>query len=84
MRPSPEMSDQDGTTHAARLACTSTTEDEKEGSVCRLPPLLTDGRRIAVESAIADDPARAPVEIEHRGEGKIDAAGAQFGGQQVA
>jgi hypothetical protein len=36
-----------------------------------------------VEGTIADDAAAAPVEIEHRREGQIDAAGAQLGGEQV-
>ena len=43
-----------------------------------------DGVRVGVEGAIADDAAGAPVEVEHRGEGIVDAAGAQFGRQQVA
>jgi hypothetical protein len=43
---------------------------------------LTD-HGIAVEGAVADDAAGAPVEVEHRREGQIDAAGAQLGGQHV-
>ena len=40
-----------------------------------------DHRRVAVKGAVADDPRRTVVEVEHRREGVIDTAGAQLGRQ---
>jgi hypothetical protein len=42
-----------------------------------------DRGRFGVERAVADDAAASPVEIEHRGKRQIDAAGAQFGGEDM-
>ena len=43
-----------------------------------------DDARIAVEGAVADHAAAAVVEVEHRREAQVDAAGAQLGGEHVA
>ena len=43
-----------------------------------------DDARIAVEGAVADHAAAAVVEVEHRREAEVDAAGAQLGGEHVA
>ena len=45
---------------------------------------MRDGIGIAVECAIADDGARAMVEIEHRREAEVDAVGAQLRGDGPA
>ena len=37
-----------------------------------------------VEAAVADDGAFAPIEVEDGGEGEVDAAGGQFGGEDVS
>ena len=41
-------------------------------------------RRIAMEGTIADHPGRTVIEIQHRGEGIVDAVGPQLGGQHQA
>ena len=43
-----------------------------------------DDARIAMERAIADHAARAVVEVEHRREAEVDAAGAQLGAEHMA
>ena len=43
-----------------------------------------DDARIAMEGAIADHAAAAVVEVEHRREAEVDAAGAQFAAKHVA
>ena len=40
--------------------------------------------RLRVQGAVANHGAAAPVQIKHRGERKINAAGAQLGGEHVA
>ena len=43
-----------------------------------------DDARVAVEGAVADHAAAAVVEVEHRREAEVDAAGAQLGAEHVA
>ncbi len=43
-----------------------------------------DDARIAVEGAVADHAAAAEIEIEHRRETQVDAAGAQLGAEHMA
>ena len=50
----------------------------------RLLASIADDTRVAVEGAVADDAAGAVVEVEHRREAEVDAAGAQFGAEHVA
>ena len=67
------------------------------GSACRSCPCrpaagrasgsrasIDDDARIAVEGAVADHAAAAVVEVEHRREAEVDAAGAQLGAEHVA
>ena len=45
---------------------------------------IGDDARVGVEGAVADDGALAVVEVEHRREAQVDAAGTQLGGEHVA
>jgi hypothetical protein len=45
---------------------------------------FADNVRVAMEGPVADDGTAAPVQVQHRGEGQVDTAGAQFASQHHA